>query len=124
MGILDWFKGRPPVYPTPLATVQDFEEQVENTDLPVILEVWSDTCPPCRRMVPVLEHVATRYADQVRVVTVGTAAEPALHQRLGVRATPTLIIFDGGRELGRMVGFRPEGWFDEMIRAEFPAVAR
>jgi len=122
MGILDWFKGGPAVHPTAITSLPEFQDQVKNTDLPVILEVWSDTCPPCRKMIPVLDAVATRYADKVRVVTVGSNAELALLRTLRVRATPTLVIYDAGEEIGRMTGFRPEGWFHQMIKAEFPDI--
>lgn len=120
MGILDWWKGRPAVQPTPIRTLPEFRSQVQDAAMPVILEVWSDTCPPCRKMIPVLASVATRYADKVRVVTVGSDAELALLRTLRVKSTPTLVIYDSGEELGRMVGFRPEGWFHQMIQAEFP----
>lgn len=118
MGILDWFRGGDTVHPTAIRTLPEWRSLVEESDQPVILEVWSDTCPPCRRMVPVLEKVATRYAGQIRVVTVGSDAEGPLLRMLRVRSTPTIVIYDAGAELGRMVGFRPEGWFDQMIRAE------
>ena len=120
MGIFDWFKSGPGVHPTPIRTLPEFREHVQDTELPVILEVWSDTCPPCRKMIPVLDAVASKYADQVRVVTVGSDAEMALLRTLRVRATPTLVIYDAGDEIGRMTGFRPEGWFHQMIQAEFP----
>jgi thioredoxin 1 len=64
--------------------------------------------------------VATRYDGRIRVVTVGTDADGPLLRTLRVRSTPTLVIYEGGEELGRMVGFRPEGWFHQMIQAEFP----
>jgi len=122
MGLLSWLTGGDKVHPTAIRTLPEYKEQVEDTDLPVILEVWSDSCPPCRRMIPVLDQVATRYDGKVRVVTVGTDADMPLLRKLGVRSTPTLIIYDGGEELGRQVGFRPAGWFDQMLKAEFPHV--
>jgi len=115
------FAGRPEVVPTPVSSMADYRREVLERDIPVIVDVWSPTCAPCRRLVPVLTEVATRYADRVGVVQINVAAaEPALLSRLGVRATPTLIIHDGGEEFGRVTGFRPRGWFDEMIAAEFP----
>ncbi|HCH65827.1 MAG TPA: hypothetical protein DFR83_23700, partial [Deltaproteobacteria bacterium] len=67
------------------------------------------------------DKVASRYAGRVTVVTVGTDADLALLRMLQVRSTPTVVIYDRGEELGRMVGFRPEGWFHQMIEAEFPS---
>ncbi len=107
---------------TPLSVrdLEAFSSDVLKSDLPVIVDVWSESCAPCKQMVPVLINIATRYESRVRVVEISTDAQPGLLARLGVRSTPTLIIYQGGAEVGRMSGFRPEGWFDEMIAAEFP----
>lgn len=118
MGIWSWITGADTVEPTAITTLGQWRKIVQDGPLPVILEVWSDTCPPCRRMVPVLQKVATRYAGKVHVVTVGTGADPTLLRHLRVRATPTLVIYRSGEELGRMTGFRPVAWFEQMIAAE------
>jgi len=119
MGWLSNLFGGETVPPVPLRSLQDFRDHVTEVDGPIILNVWSETCPPCRRLKPVLEKVSTQYAGQVGVVTVGSDAEAPLLRTLGVRATPTLIVYDAGAEVGRMTGFRPKGWFDEMIATEF-----
>ena len=83
----------------------------------------SPTCGPCKKLVPVLTEVATAYEGRVRVVEIDVSqAEPEVLGRLQVRATPTLIIVDEGEEVGRMTGFRPKGWFQQMIATEFPDV--
>lgn len=115
-----FFGSRPKVTPTHIETADEFAEQVLESDVPVVVDVWSSTCAPCRQLIPVLVHVATKYEGRIRVVELSTEAQPQLLARLKVRATPTILIFDGGEELGRMAGFRPEGWFDEMIATEFP----
>jgi len=121
MGLLgSLFGGRPKVTPTSVRDLQAFGDVVLKSPVPVIVDIWSETCAPCKMLVPVLINVATKYDGRVRVVEIGTDAEPALLSRLGVRSTPTLIIYEGGQELGRQAGFRPEGWFDEMIATEFP----
>ena len=111
---------RPRVTPTHIDTWDGFVKQVLESELPVIVDVWSETCAPCRQLVPVLINVATKHDGTVRVAELSTRAEPRLLAQLKVRATPTILVFDGGKEIGRMTGFRPEGWFDDMIAAEFP----
>lgn len=113
------FGGKPKIQPTPVRTAAQFDEVVRQSLLPVIVDVWSQTCPPCRKLWPVLVEVATRHEGRVRVVEISTDAERGLLQSLQVRATPTLIMFDAGEELGRTTGFRPRSWFDEMIDVEF-----
>lgn len=114
------FGGGPSRAPEPVRSREDFQAKVLDCPRPVIVDVWSDTCPPCRRLMPVLAGVAGKYEGRVDVVEINTAAEPALLAELEVRATPTLIIFSAGEELGRVTGFKPPNWFDEMIAAEFP----
>jgi thioredoxin 1 len=110
--------GRSTVYPEPVRTADEFRGKVLQSELPVIVNVWSETCAPCKRLKPVLVEVATAHAAKVRVVEISTNAEPALLAALRVQATPTILVFDGGEEVGRMTGFRPKGWFDDMIAAE------
>jgi thioredoxin 1 len=108
------------VLPTHIGSDADFKREIQKSDLPVILDVWSEGCVPCKQLAPVLTDIATRYEGRIKVAEVSTSGPVALLQRLGVSATPTILIFDRGRELGRVVGYHPRSWFEEMIDAEFP----
>lgn len=106
------------IQPTHVATADEYRVQVLESALPVIVNVWSATCPPCRQLAPVLVDVATAYQGRVRVVEISTEADPALLGLLEVQATPTTVIYDKGAEVGRVTGYRPKSWFDEMIKVE------
>lgn len=115
------FRPRPKVMPESVRDLSSYRERVLESDLPVIVDIWSATCPPCKQLEPVLIDIATRFADRVRVVEIAIdQAEPELVKKLAARATPTLIVVDSGRELGRETGYRPASWFEQMIEAEFP----
>jgi thioredoxin-like negative regulator of GroEL len=114
------FGARAQVIPMHIDTRDEFVRYVLQSDVPVIVDVWSDTCAPCKKLVPVLIEVATKHAGKLRVAELSTRAEPSLLAQLDVRATPTILVFEGGVELGRMAGYRPAAWFDEMIATEFP----
>lgn len=121
MGLLSGlFGSKREVLPVHIGSTADFEREIANSDVPVILDVWSDSCAPCRQLAPVLIDVATRYEGRVRVAELNTSGPLPLLKKLEVSATPTILVFDGGEEMGRIVGFRPRSWFDEMIAAEFP----
>lgn len=107
-----------PVLPTSVRTLSDFQREVEQSQVPVIVDVWGPSCGPCKKLEPVLIEVATKHAGKVKVVEISTDAEPRLLGDLQVRSTPTLIIFRAGEELGRSTGYRPAAWFDDMIAAE------
>jgi len=120
MGLLSsMFGSRPKVTPEHVDSRASFRTTVIESKLPVIVDVWSPSCGPCQKLVPVLIDVATRHEGKVRVAEISTEAEPALLAQLGVRSTPTIIVYDKGREVGRMSGYRPAGWFDELIETEF-----
>ncbi len=121
MGLLSTLFGpkKPEVLPTPVRDMQSFRSEVLQSDRPVIVDVWGANCAPCKQLVPVLVGVATRHQARVKVVEISTESEPALLGHLGVRSTPTILVFEGGAELGREVGYRPGSWFDQMIEAEF-----
>lgn len=108
------------VLPTHIGSAVDFQREVMQSDLPVILDVWSESCAPCRQLAPVLTDVATAYEGRVRVAEVSTSGPLPVLRELGVSATPTVLVFRDGQELGRVVGYHPRSWFDEMIAAEFP----
>jgi thioredoxin-like negative regulator of GroEL len=67
-------------------------------------------CPPCRTLGRVLEVLAGEYAGRVRFVAVDVNDEPALADRFDVRAMPTLVVWRGGREVGRVIGSRPRAF--------------
>ena len=122
MGWLSKLLGGAEVIPTPVRTYADWETNVLESDIPVIVDFWSPTCAPCRKLVPVLTKVATKHAGAVRVVEVDVSrVEREVLRGLSIRATPSILIFDNGEEFGRVTGFRPPGWFDEMIATEFSA---
>lgn len=128
MGWLDRLLGgaaSPQVLPERVRDSATFRRMVIESDRPVIVDVWSPSCGPCKKLEPVLIDVATRYAGKVRVVEIATVdADPMLLARLDVRSTPTLLVFDRGEELGRSTGYRPASWFDQMIEAELLRGAR
>lgn len=110
----------PKVQLTPVRDVESFTREVTESDRPVIVDIWSSGCGPCNKLSPILVDVATRHRDRIKVVEIHAGeAAPELMQGLGVRATPTIIVYVDGEELGREVGFLPASWFDQMIAAEF-----
>jgi thioredoxin len=91
-----------------------FEEQVLASPLPVLLDVWAPWCVPCRGMEPVIEELATSLSGRVRVAKLNLDRNPESVARLRIQGVPTLIVFKGGHEVGRMVGARGKS---ELMRA-------
>jgi thioredoxin 2 len=81
-----------------------FEDFVQRTELPVLVDFWAPWCGPCRAMAPHFERAARSLKDRVRLVKVNTEEAPGLAARYGIRAIPTLVLFKNGAEAKRMSG--------------------
>jgi thioredoxin 1 len=90
-----------------IATVDgtNFQEQVLNAELPVLIDVSTRWCPPCKVAHPVVERIAAAHAGRLKVVAIDGDESPDLVARLGVRGFPTFIGFRGGELTQRVAGF-------------------
>jgi thioredoxin 2 len=92
---------------TPLdLTTSGFERFLARNDLPVLIDFWAPWCAPCRMMAPAFAETARAFATTLRCAKLDTEAHPAPAQRFNVRSIPTLILFQGGREIARISGAR------------------
>ena len=89
-----------------VSAVEDgtFESEVAGSELPVVLDFWAEWCPPCRALAPTFEELAKQYAGRVRFLKLNVDENPQVSQRYGIKGIPTLVFFDGGREVERVVG--------------------
>ncbi|HEX8560969.1 MAG TPA: thioredoxin [Pyrinomonadaceae bacterium] len=89
-----------------VSAVEDasFEREVLAADVPVVLDFWAEWCPPCRALAPTFEALAKQYEGRVRFLKLNVDENPEVSQRFGIKGIPTLVFFDGGREVERVVG--------------------
>jgi thioredoxin 2 len=88
---------------------------VSRAALPIVVDFWAPWCGPCHMVAPELAKVAKRHAGRLLVVKVNTDALPDLGERLGIRSLPTLAVFAGGREAGRISGARPASEIESFV---------
>jgi thioredoxin 1 len=85
-------------------TQQQFEMEVLDATSPVLVDVYAPWCGPCRMLAPLLEAVAADYADRVKVVKLNVDDAPDLAGRFQISGVPTLLFFQNGRVVDRLVG--------------------
>jgi thioredoxin 2 len=82
----------------------NFDQHVNRSDLPLIVDFWAPWCGPCKMMAPHFAAAASRFETRARLAKVNSDEEPALSARFGIRGIPTLIALRGGREIARQSG--------------------
>src|SRR5437764_672509 len=89
-------------------TDANFTNEVEQSPLPVLLDLWAPWCGPCRMVAPAIEELAVELAGRVRVCKLNVDENPMTSARFQVRGIPALLIFRNGREVDRIVGAQPK----------------
>jgi len=81
-----------------------FEQEVLQSEKPVLIDYWAEWCGPCKMIAPVLEEVASEYADKIRVAKLNIDENPATPPKYNVRSIPTLLLFKDGEVQAQQVG--------------------
>ncbi len=90
-----------------LVSDQDFEQQVLNSELPVIVDFTAEWCPPCRVLAPLFARLSDAYEGKLRFAKMDTDENTRIPSQLGIQGVPTLVLFANGRPSGRIVGPHP-----------------
>src|SRR5574341_942491 len=99
-------------------TEATFEQEVLNSEQPVIVDFWAEWCGPCHAVAPVLDKIAEERADELRLVKVNIDEEQALAQRYGVMSIPTMILFRGGEPAAAVIGAQPKTAIERALGLE------
>ena len=96
---------------------ETFEQVVLNSPLPVMVDFWAPWCGPCRMIAPVVEDLAAKYEGRAVIVKVNTDENPDVPTGLGIMGIPTVILFQDGEEVDRVVGFAPGNTLEGKLKA-------
>ena len=94
----------------------NFDREVKESDLPVMVDFWAEWCGPCRMVAPALEQIAEEMEGKVRIAKLNVDHNQALAVQYGVQSIPTFILFKGGQIADRMMGAVPKAAFESFIQ--------
>lgn len=100
---------------TVVVNTANFETEVVQSDVPVVIDLWRPGCPPCVAMAPVLEELAAKYQGQLKVAKINVWEDPAIAQAFEVQSVPTLAVVYKGTLVGKEVGFGGKPWLEALF---------
>lgn len=96
-------------------TKENFEQEVLNSELPVMLDFWASWCGPCRMLGPVIAELAEDYEGRAKIGQVNVDEEPELAAQFQVASIPTVVVIKNGEITDTSVGFRPKKQLADML---------
>lgn len=97
-------------------SAEDFDAKVLQSELPVIVEFYSDSCIPCKQLSPILGGIEDDYEDKVNVYKVNVNFDAELAEKYAVMASPTILLFKGGEEVSRIRGLVKRNVLEEEVK--------
>ena len=98
-----------------LVNKNNFQEEVLNSDKPVLVDFWAPWCGPCRMVLPIIEEIAEENED-IKVVKINVDEDPELANQYGVMTIPTLYVFKNGEAVNHRSGAMPKNQILAMVK--------
>jgi thioredoxin 1 len=100
----------------PIAVGEDtFDEEVVQSQQPVLVDFWAPWCAPCRMVAPIVEELAEEMEGKMKVAKVNVDDNIGIAERYGIRSIPTLLLFKDGQVAVSIIGYRPKKELEDLI---------
>lgn len=93
----------------------NFESEVVNSDVPVLVDFWAPWCGPCRAIAPIVEEISSSYEGKIKVGKMNVDENQATTMKFGIRSIPTIIMFKGGEAVDQIIGAVPKGEIEKVV---------
>lgn len=97
-----------------ILTEQNFQEEVLNSDKPVLVDFWATWCGPCMMLAPTIAEIAEEHED-IKVGKVNVDEQPGLAGQFGIQSIPTVLLFKDGKPVRSSVGFVPKAQIEDLL---------
>ncbi len=122
MGLMKWLGLDTGCEKEPVALDDNnFQEEVLRSPIPVLVDIWSNGCSPCAALIPTIKRLACKYENQIKVCQLNTGAGRLAISELGVMGTPTVLFFNKGKVVERVVGVRGQHYYEDIIENDLLA---
>lgn len=97
-------------------TKANFEQEVVNSDIPVLVDFWATWCGPCKMIAPFVTEIANENEGKIKIGKINVDEEPELAVQFKISSIPTLMLFENGQVKDMLVGYRPKADIESMLK--------
>ena len=96
-------------------TDSNFDDEIKNSQLPILIDFWAEWCGPCKQIGPILEEIGEAKKDKLKILKLNVDENPQTPQKFGVRGIPTLMLFKDGKLVDTKVGSLPKNMLESWL---------
>ena len=102
---------------THIITDSNFDEEIKNSPLPILVDFWAEWCGPCKQIGPILEEIGEEKKDKIKILKLNVDENPQTPQKFGVRGIPSLMLFKDGNLVDTKVGSLPKNMLESWLES-------